>query len=307
MSDNTVAPDFFDPTCQNDDVLRCVLHFLRTLTAHYVRTIIRTDAESKAVGVLLIAKGISIREGAECYPTSGAPFDSVSLRLTVSGLRWQKVLQDNEKIDALKARGAVLSFVWSAYQDNKESFEREHLQGPCAQAGAQSVAGAKAETGPITINVPPPVVNVQLPAAATAPAAPAAEVKVVDQWEGLRRLDLPKTYKWENVTFVIIDDETFKVLAGAAKHRLKIYDVGLRDKRKRSGGVRNWELLTRLADDPHLLPGHGKRVTKKQVSELREWLMGFTGIQTDPFQTYAKGIGWCPHFKAMRSSYADAE
>jgi len=102
------TPDFADPALQSDAPQVNIIIFLSCLSDTWKPISPATDGDDMAVGVLLLADGIQIREAA-----SGP-----EARLTVSGIRWKNVLLANRGMPTeSKARQAVLTFVWDQYQE----------------------------------------------------------------------------------------------------------------------------------------------------------------------------------------------
>ena len=301
----TAGPDFFDPDYQKTEPSPSMLKLLRLLTHSFSTVISTCHSEEVAIGALLIAQGIELAPDPSPPPmVDGLSTKSTLIRLKLNGIRWKELLESGEKKDPCKARGLVLTFIWSSYQD--------HKPGTAPTSQSQSIAMASAEIGPISIHnhIPAPVVNISLPPATIAPA----EAKSVERFDGLRRLKLPRDYRWADITFVIIDEETFKILAGATKIRLNIRDVGLVDRRRgNAGGKQSWVLLQELAAEPHVLPVRNRdgkiirAISKKDISELRTWLREFTGLTEDPFMPFIQDLGWRPFFKIMESKYTGCD
>lgn len=113
----------------------------------------------------------------------------------------------------------------------------------------------------------------------------------------------PKGYHWEDILIVIMAHCRFKMLAGSVKETYHMRDAGLADTRKElTTGNTSWELLVRLAED-QFLPGRAGKVSKKNISLLRNWLRRFTGLRNDPFESYQEGRGWVPKFKIKLSRF----
>jgi hypothetical protein len=130
-----VTPNFADPALQSDAPQLNILAFLEDLSDAWKPISPGTDADEMAVGVLLLADGIQTREAA-----SGP-----EARLTVSGTRWKDILLANRHVP-IRARHAVLMFVWDQYQKRRPTPPLAETPAPQANSGTTTANGEPPET-----------------------------------------------------------------------------------------------------------------------------------------------------------------
>jgi hypothetical protein len=103
-----------DPLIQSSPPFSTALEMLESLSETWQAGNAHTDAEEQALRLLTKARAVQHRLNGE----------SLELRLTVDGARWKGILELNRGENAVKARGAVLSFVMEA------SEKRGAVKGP---------------------------------------------------------------------------------------------------------------------------------------------------------------------------------
>ncbi len=132
------APNFADPVLHSEAPQVCINALLESLSDTWTPISPATDGDEMAVGCLVLADGIQVREGA-----SGP-----EARLTISGARWKNVLLANRHMP-VQARCAVLTFIWDQCQERKATAPRtappEALTAGKAPEGEYKSAEAPAE------------------------------------------------------------------------------------------------------------------------------------------------------------------
>jgi len=101
-----------------------------------------------ALGILLIAGGVQIVDGT-AYDSDGTLIRVALVRLTVSGLRWQEYLrQENDPALRQMAREVALCSVWSAYRDAKNETGSVQADEWTASPPSQGFVGTHGEGRP---------------------------------------------------------------------------------------------------------------------------------------------------------------
>lgn len=122
--DTDLEERFFDPVYQRSSPECEILQWLEQLTDEWSsHDIPRTHAEEMALGVLLNADAVAIRE-------AGAHLE---MRLKVCGVRWQETLIQSNELDRVKAKGLVLNFVFFAQKRIHPSKEDVSGRDNCCQ------------------------------------------------------------------------------------------------------------------------------------------------------------------------------
>jgi hypothetical protein len=137
---------FFDRQIQETPSNRSILRLLQGLSETTWQPIAQpTDADKTAISVLVLANGIETR---------GTWWDDLEARLMESGVFWQGVLRaspDNDRA-TIKARGAVLKFIWDAREERNSNWTSLRLDAPKSEGESEPVpqenpAGELSESG----------------------------------------------------------------------------------------------------------------------------------------------------------------
>lgn len=128
---------------------------------------------------------------------------------------------------------------------------------------------------------------------AVTPSAPAPAVPASPP-----RLDLPRLFRWEDLTLYRIDGHCVSVRVGAGSCRRYSYlDLGLASQKNREP-TRPWALLEQVCDQGSYRPAPARHAADKtQLSVLRAALQRLFGCEGDPFLPYDAQAGWRPRFR----------